>query len=208
MADRWHQLKTAIEQSDLLSSDRQAFHDLLHHGHENGTAEPQPKYAPSLDSISKRTGLSRRQVAYSIRHLELHGWIKVTGHVGREHRNVYGLAVGESCECTERRHVPDSRSATRSAVVAPLAVQRGSATSQLRTQFPEESTRSERSISPAERETVPPSPRPADLELRHWDGPRERFGDPRPGDFPGGLPLPGEYPGVPREGAEDDGFPF
>lgn len=145
----WHRLKRAIEQSGLPAADRQVYSDLLDHGRDYVTARPQPEHAPSFDAIAKRTGRSRRQVAYSLRHLERHGWIKVTGHVGRQHRNVYKLAAGDLCDCTGRRHVrvavqPDTPVAVQpdtSVAVQPLhcdGVQRGSATQQLRGRVPTE----------------------------------------------------------------------
>jgi biotin operon repressor len=167
VTDQWHQLKAAIEQeSELPGADRHTFLYLMDHGHHYKTAAPQADFAPSLDVIAKRTGQSRRQVAYSIRHLEQHGWIEVVGHVGREHRNIYALAVGKPCECTGRRHTASSRSATetaqpggatssRSATEAPVAVQRGSATPQLRQGFSEESTRSELGFTPADEKNEP-----------------------------------------------------
>lgn len=169
MTDQWHQLKKAIEQgSRLPGADRHTLRYLMDHGHHYKTADPQADFAPSLDVIAERTGQSRRQVAYSIRHLEQHGWIKVVARVGLGGRNVYELAIGEPCDHTGRRHTAGSRSATAgrsSATAAPAAAQRSSATGapevvqrrgatpQVRGQFSEESTRSEVDLGPAELKT-------------------------------------------------------
>ena len=149
--NRWHQLKNAIEQSELCASDRSVFRDLLDHGHHYATAEPDPGRSPSAAMIARRTGLSRRQVVYSLRHLRRHGWVKPDGHVGREHRTVFELLPGAPCDCTGRRHVavaaqPGASVAAqpdefRCATTAHLGAQRGCATPQVNGQFPEESTK-------------------------------------------------------------------
>jgi hypothetical protein len=113
----WHERKRAIRRSELPPSDRAVYLSLLDHA-SFVTAELR-KRTPSLDVIAADTGVSRRQVVYSLHHLERHGWVKVTSGAGTR-RNQYELAAGGLCDCTVGRcHRPRDH---LSAVAPPVAL--------------------------------------------------------------------------------------
>jgi len=138
--DRWHQLDDAIDVSGLPASDRAVFRALLKKA-DYGTADLPVKFTPTRQDMARRTGLSLRQVNYSVRHLARHGWLAVSGSTGRGHRPEYALAAGAACDCHGRVHArvkgatagpervqPDG---LKGATVAPFAVQPKGATVQV-----------------------------------------------------------------------------
>lgn len=101
--NRWRELKKGMAKSGLPASDRAVFGN-LHGCSDYRTGELESKFTPTLAKMADETGLSERQVRYSLRHLELHGWLKVSGATGRGHKPEYRLMLGGACDCTGRRH--------------------------------------------------------------------------------------------------------
>ena len=97
-----------IERSNLRPGDRAVFLCLLRRA-DNETCEMLPRFTPSLESISAKTGLHISSVKRSLAHLEKHGWLyrdRSKGGAkrrdGAHHRTVYHLFaidVPVRCEC-------------------------------------------------------------------------------------------------------------
>lgn len=136
--DRWHQLVGAVTgPCRLPPSDRQVFRYLLDKA-DYRTADLPARWTPTEKEIVGATGLSLRQVKYSIRHLERHGWLTAKGATGPGRTLEYRLDTGEPCTCTGRRHVPQRAQPQRptGATTAPERVQPTGATSQVRRRNP------------------------------------------------------------------------
>jgi hypothetical protein len=101
--DRWHELASAIQNSNLPASDKSVFRFLLDRAN-YGTAEMLDRFTPSQASIARQTSHSLRQVKYAIDHLRRHGWIKTEGATGPGRKLSYTLASGAGCDCTGRVH--------------------------------------------------------------------------------------------------------
>jgi hypothetical protein len=100
---RWHQLASAVQDSNLPASDKSVFLYLLGKA-DFKTAELTPKFTPTREQIARKTSLSYSQVGYSTRHLRRHGWLTAGGATGPGHPLEYGFAVGAACDCTGRVH--------------------------------------------------------------------------------------------------------
>lgn len=98
-----------VKRCDYLSaSDKAVFLALLETA-DNATCLVPDKMAPTLDTLTRWTSLSRRTVQRATAHLELHGWAAVTRGQGRGIRSRYALVPREpdlscSCEKVSRRH--------------------------------------------------------------------------------------------------------
>jgi hypothetical protein len=116
---RWHELKKAVQKSDLRPSDRLVYLHLLGCS-SYATAELEPRFSPTLKEVARDTGLSRRMVPYALRHLERHGWLKVSWPKGpgRGHKLAYELLSGEACDCPDWRRAPGSDEAGKKAKAA------------------------------------------------------------------------------------------
>lgn len=139
----WHDRKKAVKKSGLPASDRSVYLHLLGECAYT-TGEMPARWSPKVDEISDATGVSPRQVQYSLRHLERHGWLKLT-RTSRNYVATYALLAGSMCDCTGRRHVP-ARAQPRvqpraqpinaeGAVSAPSRVQPKGATPQVKGGF-------------------------------------------------------------------------
>lgn len=173
--DRWHQLDDAIDAWGLPASDRSVFRCLLKRA-DWKTAELPPKFTPDRPTIGRVTGLSLRQVHYSVRHLQRHGWLTVGGATGRGHTRAYVLTIGTGCDCTGRVHLPPKKGATpgqNGATTAPFKVQPKGATPQVR---PEIALRGTEREGEGKRERKPESPpEPASVRvLGDGSGPDDR----------------------------------
>jgi hypothetical protein len=101
--DRWHELDNAIGDSRLPASDRAVYHRRLKKA-DYATAELPAKFTESQAQVARAVGITVRQVRRSERHLERHGWLKISGPTGRGHKPSYVLLLGAQCDCTGRRH--------------------------------------------------------------------------------------------------------
>jgi hypothetical protein len=104
VADRWHDLENAVADARLTASDKAVFLRRLKRS-DYQTAELPPKFTETQAVVAKKTGLTVRQVRRAERHLELHGWLKISGP-GARGGHAYVLEVGEDCGCTGRVHEP------------------------------------------------------------------------------------------------------
>jgi hypothetical protein len=102
--DRWHQLASAIQASNLPASDKSVFRYLLDRA-DYGSAVMPDRFTPTEVTVGLKTSYSRRQVQYSVAHLRRHGWL-VTKRAGR--RLAYEFCSGAMCDCTGRRHRPQT----------------------------------------------------------------------------------------------------
>jgi hypothetical protein len=89
----------------LRPSDRAVFWRVLSKAN-YGAAELPAKFTPSQATIARETGLTERQVRRAERHLERHGWLKITGTTGPGKRRTVMLALGSDCTCAGRVHDP------------------------------------------------------------------------------------------------------
>jgi hypothetical protein len=103
--DQWHQLAAAMTDSNLPASDKAVFGFLLSKA-DWKTVELPARFTPTRKAIARKTSLSYRQVGYSTRHLERHGWLAAKGATGPGRPLAYSLALGRGCDCTGRVHVP------------------------------------------------------------------------------------------------------
>lgn len=100
--DRWHQLQDLIEASNMPAADTTIYKYLL--GKSNyRSAELEPRWTPTREKIRRETRISLRQVHYSVKHLQRHGWLFVRGR----HKSLYTLVAGTNCDCRGRVHVAD-----------------------------------------------------------------------------------------------------
>ena len=104
-AGRWHQLAGAIDASNLPASDRSVFRMRLKRA-DYKTAELPARFTRPQAAVAREAGITVRQVRRSERHLERHGWLKISGGNGRGHTLSYVLLAGLDCDCTGRRHEP------------------------------------------------------------------------------------------------------
>jgi hypothetical protein len=100
---RWVILRDAIKASSLPASDKAVYRALLDAA-DYTTAVLLPGFTPAQVKVAAETGLSRRQVQYAERHLELHGWLTVSGSTGPGKRRHYVLRDGGPCHCAGRVH--------------------------------------------------------------------------------------------------------
>lgn len=139
--DRWHQLDDAIDASGLPASDRAVFRALLKRS-DYVSADLPARFTPTRQELCRTTGLNLRQVNYSVRHLERHGWLAVSGAAGLGHKPECKLGAGAGCDCHGRVHTPGKGDLRRvqpdglkGAVVAPFTVQPKGTTPQVTTGF-------------------------------------------------------------------------
>jgi hypothetical protein len=107
MTTRWHELRKAVRKSVLRPSDRQVYVEILSCS-SYVTGDLEPRFTPTLEEVARGTGLGSRTVSYALRHLEQHGWIKVSWPQGpgRGHKLDLTLMTGEPCDprtCPARR---------------------------------------------------------------------------------------------------------
>jgi len=142
---RWHQLKDEIIRSNLRASDKAVFRYLLDRAQcttkdgDYKSGDRLPRWTPDRLKIARETSICIRQVRYSVRHLERHGWITATG-TARNGRTApgkklaYALSIGDRCDCTGCVHDPgtgatgDSERRQRETVTAATFGHRSTAT--------------------------------------------------------------------------------
>jgi hypothetical protein len=103
MTCRWHELRDAVKASNLPASDKAVYRARLDHS-DYGTAEMAARWTRSQQAVARETSLTVRQVRRAERHLQLHGWLKVSGTTGPGKTRHYEFAAGWPCDCTGRRH--------------------------------------------------------------------------------------------------------
>lgn len=103
--NRWHELDDAIDASNLPASDKAVFRLRLKTA-DFTTADMSPQWTETQDVVARKASITVRQVRRSERHLEQHGWLKVSGTTGRGRKPLYALMVGSQCDCTGRVHAP------------------------------------------------------------------------------------------------------
>lgn len=111
----WHQLRDAIEMSNLTPADCAVFKAYLDSADFKTGAGP-GEYTPTEQRIRAKTKLSLRQVKYSKDHLALHSWIAAK-RIGRKLQ--VEVRAGRDCDCAGRVHAR-RKGATKGAVVAPI----------------------------------------------------------------------------------------
>lgn len=100
-----------IERSDMRAADRAVFLCLMRRA-DNQTCEIPARFAPSLESIARRTGSHVSTIKRSLTHLELHRWIqreRTKGgrkrKDGRTYRTGYLIIPNGTplpCDCTKQ----------------------------------------------------------------------------------------------------------
>jgi hypothetical protein len=99
----WYQLQDAIERSNLPASDRAIFRFYLSRANYE-SAELSARFTPAQKEAARGTGYTLRQVRRSERHLEHHGWLKITGATGPGKVRSVALAPGLDCDHAGRVH--------------------------------------------------------------------------------------------------------
>jgi hypothetical protein len=105
VADRWHELENAVADTRLTASDKAVYNRRLKCSR-YGTAEPVPRFTETQAEVAAKISLTVRQVRRAERHLELHGWLKISGSGGRGRKPDYEVRLGVDCDCTGRVHTP------------------------------------------------------------------------------------------------------
>lgn len=98
----WHQLQDAIERSNLPRSDRAVFRFYLSRASYE-SAELSARFTPAQEEAARATGYTVRQVRRAERHLEHHGWLKITGATGPGKVRSLKLTPGPDCHCGSGR---------------------------------------------------------------------------------------------------------
>lgn len=95
----------AVAESDLSMAEKLTMMMLLRRAH-NDTLEVPDWFTPSMPQLAAEVTISVRWLQILLKHLELHGWVKVVAGTGRGHKSVYSLVPGADpgrCDCTKRR---------------------------------------------------------------------------------------------------------
>jgi hypothetical protein len=129
VTDRKHELEDAIADTRLTASDKAVFLRRLKRS-DHKTAELPAKYAEYQPVVGRKTSLSLRQTRYAERHLERHGWLKISGIAHRGKARSYVLEMGEDCDCTGRVHEPRKSTGRRQQVTEKAATEGGNAAAQ------------------------------------------------------------------------------